>query len=313
MIKVGNFMDKFTKYGNTVWMNGQFLKPEEANIPIFTHALHYASSWFEGIRTYKTDNGTAILMLDEHTKRMFESPLLHNRDFSKHFSFTEIRQAIIDVVKKNRIGDGYIRPVMHLGMNWNALMPEETIEYNASITTWELTSLFSGNVSACISKRPRISNEAIPMQSKCAANYANSMLIKMEAVEAGFDDGIALDIHGNISEASAANIFMLKDNTLYTPSLDCSALNGLTRQLVMKIARELYHINVIECHIKPEQLITADEIFMTGSAAGIASVVKIDNFPINNEITTIADQLMQTYTEITSGKHKWSETLLTYV
>lgn len=306
-------MNKFEKYGNVVWMDGQFLKPEEAQVPIFTHALHYASSWFEGIRTYKTDKGTAILMLDEHTRRMFESPMLHKRDFSKHFSYEEFRQATIDVVRKNEVGDGYIRPVMYLGMNWNALMPTDAIEYHAFIATWELTSLFSGGVSACISKRPRISNEAIPMQSKCAANYTNSMMIKMEAIEAGFDDGIALDVHGNVSEASAANIFMLKDNVLYTPSLDCSALNGFTRQLVIRIARELHNIEVVECHISADQLLHADEVFMTGSAAGIASVIKIDNQLINGGTTTIADALMQTYTEITSDKHEWSNTLLTYV
>lgn len=306
-------MNKFEKYGNVVWMDGKMLKPEEAHTPIFTHALHYASSWFEGIRTYKTDKGTAILMLDEHTKRMFESPMLHKRDFSQHFSFEQIRQAIIDVTKENQIGDAYVRPVMFLGMNWNALMPNDTIEYHAFITTWELTSLFSGGVSACISKRPRISNDAIPMQSKCAANYTNSLLIKMEAVEAGYDDGIALDIHGNVSEASAANIFVFKDGTLFTPSLDCSPLNGLTRQLVIKIARELHNLTVVECHLKPEDLKNADEIFMTGSAAGIASVTKLDNITINHECTKIADLLMETYIEITSGKHPWSNDFLTYI
>lgn len=306
-------MHKFEKYGNTVWLNGQFLKPSEVNVPIFTHALHYASSWFEGIRTYQTDKGTAILLLDEHTQRMFESPMLHKRDFSKHFSFEQIRQAIIDVTRLNQIGDAYIRPVMYLGMNWNALMPTDQIEHHACIMTWELTSLFSGGVSACISQRPRISNDAIPMQSKCAANYTNSMLIKMEAIEDGFDDGIALDIHGNVSEASAANIFIVKEGTLFTPSLDCSALNGFTRQLVLKIAKELHHFEVVETHLKPNDLKTADEIFMTGSAAGIASVTKLDHILINRGQTPIADALMQTYTKITSGHHPWSDDVLTYI
>lgn len=311
-MKVGEQMNNFEKYGNVVWMDGVFIKPEEAHIPIFSHALHYASSWFEGIRTYQTAHGTAILMLDEHTQRMFDSPALHKRDFSQHFSFTEIRNAIIDVVKMNKLGNGYVRPLMYLGMNWNALMPNHTIEYHASIATWELTSLFTTSVSACISKRPRISNDAIPMQSKCAANYANSMLIKAEAIEAGFDDGIALDIHGNISETSASNLFMVKDGKLFTPSLDCSILNGFTRQLVIKIARELHHIEVVECHIKPEQLKHADEIFMTGSATGIVSVTTLDNDVISTK-TPVSTQLMETYNEITSGNHHWSSQLLTYI
>lgn len=306
-------MNKFEKYGNTVWMDGEFLKPEEATVPVFTHALHYASSWFEGIRTYKTDKGTAILMLDGHIKRLFESTMLHNQDFSKHFSFDQIRQAIIDVARENKIEDAYIRPVMYLGMNWNALMPSDKIEYHTFVTTWELTSLFTGGISACISNRPRISNDAIPMQSKCAANYTNSMLIKMEAAAAGFDDGIALDVHGNVSETSASNIFIVKDGKLFTPSLDCSALNGFTRQLVIRIARELHHLEVAECHLKSEDLHIADEIFITGSATGIISVTQLDNNIINNKQTTVADSLMNTYTEITSGKHPWSETLLTYI
>lgn len=306
-------MNKFEKYGNVVWMDGQMLTPEEAKTPIFSHALHYASSWFEGIRTYKTEKGTAVLMLDEHTKRMFESPLLHKRDFSKHFSFDQIRQAILDVARENKVGDGYVRPVMYLGMNWNALMPTEAIEYHAFVTTWELTHLFSGGVSACISPRPRISNEAIPMQSKCAANYTNSMLIKMEAIEAGFDDGIALDIHGNVSEASTANIFMVKDGKIFTPSLDCSVLNGFTRQLVIKIARELHHFEVFETHLTAEDLHAADELFMTGSAAAIASITKLDNKLINNGCTSVADQLMATYSKITADAHPWSQQLLTYI
>lgn len=310
--KVGVDMNKFEKYGNVVWMDGALIHPKEANTSIFAHAMHYASSWFEGIRTYKTDKGTAVLLLDEHTERMFASPKLYRRDFSQDFTFEQIRQAIIDVVRENQVGDAYVRPVMFLGMDWNALMPSETIEHHAFITTWELTHLFSGDVFACISPRPRISDDAIPMQSKCAGNYTNSLLIKMEAIEAGYDDGIALDSKGNVSEASTANIFIIKKDKIFTPSLDCSVLNGLTRQLTIKMARELLNLEVIECHLKPDDLFQADEMFMTGSAAGIIRISHLDGEKIGED-APITAQLQKLYAHITSGHHPWSDAVLTYL
>lgn len=307
-------MNKFEKYGSVIWKNGAIITPSEASTSVMSHAMHYATSWFEGIRTYKTDKGTAILMLDEHMKRMLVSPLLHGWDFSQHVSVEELKSAAIEIVALNNIGNGYIRPLLYLGIGWDSLNPIEEIEYNAMISTWELTHLYSKRGIGCaLVKRPRISSAMIPMESKCAANYTNSLLLKKDAKDAGFDEAIALDINGNISEASTANIFMVKDNVLYTPSVDCSILNGLTRQLVIKIARELLNLKVIEGKFKSDFLFELDEIFITGSAAGIVSVTNVNNTSIGTKAYDITNKIINIYEEIVSDKHAWSDELLTYV
>ncbi|RDB32775.1 branched-chain amino acid transaminase [Exiguobacterium sp. RIT594] len=300
-----------TQYGEAIWLDGVFHDPKEANTSVMSHAIHYGSGFFEGIRAYATPDGPAIFQLTEHIERLFRSCAFYHVTIP--YTVEELVQATIDLVAKNGFESCYIRPFVFLGTPWQALMAKDTTVH-VGISCWELGEYFDkgAGIRAKVASYRRVSSTMMPMQAKAAANYMNSQLLKGEALRDGFDEAIALDMNGNVSEASVANLFMLKNGTIYTPSLDCSVLDGITRQVIMRLAQDQGY-PVVERHIGRDELYVADEIFLTGTAAEITSVGEIDHIIINGGTRAVADELLDLYRQAVSGQLPQYASWLTYV
>ena len=300
------------KYGKCIWMDGAMVDPAEATASVMSHVIHYGSGFFEGIRAYKTDKGAAIFRLDEHMARLYRSTRMYYVEIP--YDCQTLTQAVIDTVKANGLDSCYIRPFVFLGTGWSALMPESNLPIHTAISCWNLPSPSDNPkpIAAKVASYRRVSPSMTPMQAKAASNYMNSMLLKHEAKQNGFDEAIALDAQGRVSEASASNIFFVWGNEIHTPSLDCSILNGITRQSVIEFARDLGY-KVVERGIARDELYTADEIFLTGTAAEIQSIGSVDRITVGNGNYPVAAQLTKLFLEVASGKSEKYAHWLTYV
>ncbi|WP_232818627.1 branched-chain amino acid transaminase [Exiguobacterium flavidum] len=299
------------QYGEAIWLDGVFHDPKDANTSVMSHAIHYGSGFFEGIRAYATPDGPAIFQLKEHIERLFRSCAYYHVTIP--YTVDELVQATIDLVDRNGFEACYIRPFVFLGTPWQALMAKDT-EVHVGISCWQLGEYFEKGtgIRAKVASYRRVSSTMMPMQAKAAANYMNSQLLKGEALRDGFDEAIALDMNGNVSEASVANLFLVKGNKISTPSLDCSVLDGITRQAIMRIARDQGY-EVIERHIGRDELYVADEIFLTGTAAEITSVAEIDHISINGGRNDVANELLGLYRKAATGHLEEYAGWLTYV
>ena len=295
-----------------IWLDGEFVPWDEANVHVLTHTLHYGLGVFEGIRCYQTKKKkAAIFRLQEHVDRLFNSAIVLGIDIP--FSKKEIFTAIQLVVKKNKLKECYIRPIVFLGHNQMGLNPSG-VDVRVAIAAWPWgTYLGEEGISRGI--RVRISSFTrhhvnINMtRAKACGYYINSILAKTEAVRDGYDEAILLDPQGYVSEGSGENIFLLSKNRLKTPSLSCSNLEGITRDSVFDIAKH-FKIKVEEGRVTRDELYLADEVFLTGTAAEITPVREIDNRTIGNGKrgkTTASIQKM--FFEIVHGNHakfyKW--------
>ena len=295
-----------------IWLDGEFVPWDEANVHVLTHTLHYGLGVFEGIRCYQTKNKkAAIFRLQEHVDRLFNSAIVLGIDVP--FSKKEIFTAIKLVVKQNKLKECYIRPIVFLGHNQMGLNPSG-VDVRVAIAAWPWgTYLGDEGISRGI--RVRISSftrhhvNIAMTRAKACGYYINSILAKTEAIRDGYDEAILLDPQGYVSEGSGENIFLLSKNRLKTPSLSCSNLEGITRDSVFDIAKH-FKIKVEEGRITRDELYLADEIFLTGTAAEITPVREIDNHTIGNGKrgkTTASIQKM--FFEIVHGSHakfnKW--------
>lgn len=289
------------QYGQWMWQDGAWIEPNDANTSIMTHAIHYGSGFFEGIRAYHTEEGPAIFRLREHLERLVRSCAYYH--VTLPYTVDELERATIELIERNGFEACYIRPFVFLGTPWQALMPTKETKVHVAISCWPLGEYFNKTVGirAKVASYRRVSSTMMPMQAKAAANYMNSQLLKGEALRDGFDEAIALDMNGNVSEASVANIFLVKGNTIITPSLDCSVLDGITRQTIMTLARE-EGFDVIERHIGRDELYVADEIFLTGTAAEVTSVIEIDHLVIGGGAQTVATNMLARYREAVTGQ-----------
>lgn len=264
-----------------IWFNGEFVDWKEANIHVLSHVIHYGSSVFEGIRCYNTQNGSAIFRLREHVERLFSSGKIYRMDIP--YTVEEICDAIIETIRVNELKDCYIRPVVFRGYKelgvYPLNCPIETV-----IAVWEWgkylgEEAIENGVDVGVSTWRRMAPNTLPNMAKAGANYMNSQLAKMESVLNGFDEAIMMDYQGTVSEGTGENIFLVKDNVLYTPHSSLSILSGITRDSVIKIAKDL-DIMVKEESIPREMLYLADEIFLTGTAAEITPVRSVDKITI---------------------------------
>lgn len=297
-----------------IWMNGRLVEHDEANIHILSHVIHYGSSFFEGIRIYKTENGPAIFRLKEHVKRLFDSAKIYRTEIP--YSVEDIEKAIVETVKANNLEQGYIRPIAYRGYfelgvnptrcpvdvaiaawNWGAYLGEEAINkgIKVQVSTW---------------RRPALNT--LPSLAKAGGNYLSSQLIKMEALANGYEEGIALDYLGNISEGSGENLFVVLDGKIITPSLCSSALAGITKDTVIQLAKKLGY-EVFEQSIPRELLYTCDELFLTGTAAEVTPVYSVDNIKVGNGDKTITKAIQKEFFNLVQGKHELSEKYLTYI
>jgi branched-chain amino acid aminotransferase len=275
-------MIPFDKRDGFIWINGSFEKWDEAKVHVLNHGLHYASCVFEGIRIY---NGK-IFKLNEHIQRLYKSAEI--LDLKIPFQLNDICLHVKDVVKKQNVKNGYIRPVVWRGSEMMAISAEKA-STNIAIACWEWPSYFSPDkllqgINLSVAEWTRPSPQSAPTDSKAAGLYMICSLSKHKAEKAGFDDALMLDYRGYIAEATGANIFFVNNGELFTPKPDCF-LNGITRQTVIKIARGV-KIKVTEDHFKIDFLSNCSEAFLTGTAVEITPINSINNYTFKERTIT---------------------------
>lgn len=287
-----------------VWFDGKFVTLDKANVPITTHAIHYGTSVFEGIRAYWNGKNLYVFRLDEHIKRFRRSGQFYN--ISLNFSDKIISNAVIGICKKNKIKKScYIRPFYFIGDYGINLHVTKKAPTNVAIFTFPFGNLFDKNgITAGVVSWRKFSDMSTPTQAKMGGNYLNSIIATQEAKRNGFDEAILLDHNGNVSEAPGENIFIVRKGQLITPPLSSSALNGITRDAVIKIAKDL-DIDVTETEIARRELTVSDEIFLTGTAAEITPIIVMDGKKIGNgKPGNITKKMMNVYTDIVMNKNQ---------
>ena len=289
-----------------IWMNGKLIPFKDAKVHVLTHALHYSTAVFEGIRCYNTTNGSAIFRLPEHVDRFFNSAKLYG--MKMRYSKKQISNAIIKTVKTSGLKECYIRPLAYYGYGTMGLTPTlNKVDVSIACWKWKMGESKAGKFSGAkckISKWIRIDSKSQPMQSKSAANYSNAALARVEALKNGYDEAIMLNNKGNVAEGSAENIFVVKNGIIKTPPLDADILNGITRNSVIQLIKK-EHMKLVEKNITVNELLKADEVFMTGTAAEVKSVTKIDKNAIGNGgVGEITKELQKSFMNIVIGKDK---------
>ena len=289
-----------------IWMNGKLIPFKDAKVHVLTHALHYSTAVFEGIRCYNTPDGSAIFRLPEHVDRFFNSAKMYGMKI--RYSKKQISNAIIKTVKTSGLKECYIRPLAYYGYGTMGLTPTlNKVDVSIACWKWKMGESKAGKFSGAkckISKWIRIDSKSQPMQSKSAANYSNAALARVEALKNGYDEAIMLNNKGNVAEGSAENIFVVKNGIIKTPPLDADILNGITRNSVIQLIKK-EHMKLVEKNITVNELLKADEVFMTGTAAEVKSVTKIDKNAIGNGgVGEITKELQKSFMNIVMGKDK---------
>jgi branched-chain amino acid aminotransferase len=289
-----------------VWINGTLVDYDDAKIHVLTHALHYATGVFEGIRCYKTVNGSAIFRLGDHMQRLIDSGKCYFMDLG--YSRQQLEKAAIDTVKANRMDECYIRPIAYYGYGKMGVNPMPN-KVSVAIAVWKWDEYLkadgdSKGARLMVSSWTRIDPKSLPMGAKATANYANSALARVEAIKAGFDEAVMLNSAGMVVEASAENIFTVRDGTLATPPTTSGALAGVTRDSILAITKE----NGIECEVRNisrDELYLADEVFLTGTAAEVKPVGEIDNRAIGDgHVGKTTKRLKELFEAAVHGKDK---------
>jgi branched-chain amino acid aminotransferase len=290
-----------TKGAEFIWFDGRFVKWDEATVPIMTHALHYGTAVFEGIRAYASRNNLYIFKLNEHMKRLHRSASVYS--IALNYTAKELCEATTQLLKKTGLREScYIRPLTFVGLHGIDLNITRESPTHTAIIIFPLAKYFKEEgIKACVSSWRRIHDTAIPPMAKAAGNYLNSILATQESKRNGYDESILLDRDGYVSEASGENIFLVRNNNIYTPSIASSALEGITRETAITIAKYLGY-KVKERSISRTELYIADEIFLTGTAAEIIAVTSIDHRTIGNGIEgSVTKSIREKYSEIVSA------------
>jgi branched-chain amino acid aminotransferase len=294
-----------------IWFNGKLVPWEKATVHVLSHALHYGSSVFEGIRAYETDRGVAIFRLRDHTRRLFDSAKIYRMGMP--FQPEQINDACRQVVSSNGLARGaYIRPVAFRGYGEIGVTPKNDPPTEVAVAAWEWGKYLgheseTQGVDVCVSSWNRVAPNTLPALAKAGGNYLSSQLIGAEARRLGFAEGIGLSTDGMVSEGSGENLFLVKDGVLLTPALAHSVLGGLTRDTVIRLARER-GLEVRESAIPRELLYLADEAFFTGTAVEITPIRSVDRLPVGaGQRGPITETLQGAFFGLFSGKtaDKW--------
>ncbi len=264
-----------------IWMNGEFVPWDDAKIHILSHAIHYGSVVFEGMRCYDTPKGPGLFRLDAHVRRLFDSAKIYRMEVP--YSADEITRAIEDTVRENGRKACYVRPLVYRGYGALGVNPLPS-PVEVTIATWGWGSYLGpgaaeNGVDVCVSSWTRFAPNTLPALAKSAANYMNSQLTKIEAITNGYVEGIMLSTAGTVAEGSGENLFAVRDGVIYTPPLGGSILGGITRDSAIVIARD-EKLTVVETDLPREFLYIADELFFTGSAAEITPIRSVDKIVI---------------------------------
>ncbi|MBR3140179.1 MAG: branched-chain amino acid transaminase [Methanobrevibacter sp.] len=298
-----------------IWIDGNMVDWKDAKIHVLSHVVHYGTSVFEGIRAYKNENGVAVFRLKEHVQRLFDSAKVYKIEIP--YTNEEIENAILDVVRENELDGCYIRPIVFRGYGELGVNPLNC-PVNVVIAAWEWGSYLgeegmANGVDIGVSSWRKPAPDTFPTLAKCGANYMNSQLAKIEAIENGFDEAIMLDYQGHVSEGSGENIFLVEGEKLFTPSMASSNLKGITRDSIMTLANDLGY-EVVEETISRERLYFADEVFFTGTAAEVTPIRSIDRKTIGiGKRGPIAEKLQRTFFDIVEAKIEDKHGWLTYI
>jgi branched-chain amino acid aminotransferase len=304
-------------FSNTgkIWMNGTLVNWADATMHVASHVIHYGSGVFEGARCYNTPKGSACFRLDAHMRRLYDSARIYRMDYA--VTRDVLTTAVLDTIKANGLPACYIRPLIYRGYNALGVNPLPC-PVEAMILVWEWGAYLGADaleqgVDVRVSSWTRSAPNTFPSMAKSVANYANSGLIKMEAVLEGYSEGIALNPDGNLSEGSGQNLFIVRDDVLYTPSMSSSVLPGITRDTIMTLAQDL-GFQVKEQELPREMLYIADEVFFVGTAAEITPIRSVDKIQIGagrrGPVTTALQQAFFDYVNgVVPDRHNW----LTYV
>ena len=304
------FVNTENKY---IWKNGSFEKWNDSNVHILSHTLHYGTGVFEGVRAYKTENGPAIFRLVDHTSRLFDAA--SKISIKIPFSESELNAAQCDTLSKNNLEEGYIRPIVYLGNEGLGLRAKD-LSINVAIAAWEWPSYMDpkakeNGISVMKSSHKQYEN---PLHSgnKIIGTYFSNTMALHEALDNGADEAIMLDKDGFISEGSGENIFIVKNDSIFTPTTN-HCLNGITRQSVIQIAKDL-DFSIQEKNLEYDDLLNADEAFFTGTAVEITPISKLDNNLISNGSRgEITQRLQEKFQEIIYGQDKSYQNWLTYI
>ncbi len=264
-----------------IWMNGSLVNWDDAKVHVLTHAMHYGSSWFEGIRCYETKRGSAIFRLQDHLRRLYDSCKMYRAEIP--FSMKQFEDGVKETIRVNKMKSCYIRPLAYRGYGDVGVFPLGC-PVDVMIAVWDWGAYLGSDaiehgIDVCVSSWNRPAPNTLPTMAKSGGNYLNSQLIKMEAVLDGYSEGIALDTAGYISEGSGENIFLVRDNVVYTPPLISAILPGITRASVLTLAEDA-GFRVVEGLIPREMMFVADEMFFTGTAAEITPIRSVDKIKV---------------------------------
>ena len=299
-----------------IWMNGKLVDWKDATIHIASHVIHYGSGVFEGARCYETPKGSACFRLDEHLTRLQHSAKIYRMDYAP-LDLSGWRDAVLETIRANKMKACYIRPIIYRGydtLGVNGL----SNPIDAAIMVWEWGAYLGDDalaqgVDMKVSSWSRMAPNTLPAMAKSTANYANSQLIKMEALADGYSEGIALDVFGNVSEGSGQNIFIVRDGALLTPPLSASVLGGITRDAIMTLARDL-GFAVSESNLPRESLYIADEVFVVGTAAEVTPIRSIDKIVIGKgRRGPVTERLQRAFFDVINGETPDTHGWLTYV
>lgn len=297
-----------------IWMDGKFINWDDANIHVMTHTLHYGLGVFEGIRCYSTPQGPAIFKLDEHVKRLFQSAHIFLIDIP--FSQDEIKKAIVDTVKKNKLKRCYIRPLIYIGYGSMGLYPKGN-PIRVAVAAWPWGAYLGEEglekgIRVKVSSYTRNHVNANMARGKVCGYYVNSQIAKKEAISCGYDEALLLDTEGYVSEGSGENIFIVRNGVLKTTPLT-SILEGITRDSIITIAKD-NRIDVKEERFTRDEIYIADEAFFTGTAAEVTPIRELDGRKIGEgKAGKVTKKLQSVFFDIVKGKNKKYEKWLTYV
>ncbi len=294
-----------------IWMNGTLVDWADAKIHIGSHVVHYGSAVFEGARCYDTPRGTACFRLDAHMARLYDSAKIYRMQPPQ--SRADLHSAVLETIRANKYTACYIRPIVYRGYHTLGVNPLP-VPVDAAILLWEWGAYLgqdalTNGVDVCVSSWARAAANTFPTLAKTSANYANSTLIKMEAITEGYSEGIALDTAGYLSEGSGQNLFLVRNNTIYTPPVTASVLPGITRDSVITLAKDLGFV-VREELLPRELLYIADEAFFAGTAVEITPIRTVDKIQVGNGLRgPITEAIQQAFFDTINGriddKHGW--------
>jgi len=297
-----------------IWMDGKMVDWDEAKVHVCTHALHYGSGIFEGIRAYETENGTAVFRLKEHIDRLFNSAKIFKMEIP--YAQEEFRQAVKDTIKANKLKSGYIRPLVYRGFEQLGINPFKC-PVNCTIAVWEWGAYLGeealvNGIKTKISSYARSYINSTSQKAKICGNYINSIFAKIEAIESGADEAILLDTRGFVTEGSGENLFWVRDGVIYTTPT-ATVLEGITRDAVIKVAQDMGY-QVQEKRTGRDELYISDELFFTGTAAEVTPIREIDNYQIGEgKRGPVTENIQKKFFAIAKGEEEKYLSWLDYI